>query len=115
MADEKGGSAVPPTSDAAPAWRVEATAEDHCYRFVNLRDHAAWRVVIHGVRGSTAPMAGHVGYGRGSFLRHLEPGVYRLRWDDTLSLLRLRTGERSRPERQSKSFEVPLDPNVQLI
>ncbi|WAJ45334.1 hypothetical protein OK015_02045 [Mycobacterium sp. Aquia_216] len=97
-----------PTSVTDPNWRVESTSEVHSYRFVNLQDHTAWRVIIHGENGFGVEISGHVSYGRGSFCQHLEPGSYWLTWDNTLSMLTPRVGEAPRPKLESPVFSVPL-------
>jgi hypothetical protein len=99
---------VNPTSVTGPNWRVESTSEVHSYRFTNLQDHSAWRVVIHGEDRFDVEISGHVSYGRGSFCQHLEPGSYRLTWDDTVSMLSPRLGEAPRPKLESAVFSVPL-------
>lgn len=99
---------VNPTSATDSNWRVETTSEVHSYRFVNLQDHTAWRVVIHGEDGFGVEISGHISYGRGSFCQYLEPGSYWLTWDNTVSMLSPRAGEAPRPKLESTVFSVPL-------
>lgn len=99
---------VNPTSVTGPNWRLESTSDVHSYRFVNLQDHSAWRVVIHGEDGFAVEISGHVSYGRGSFCQHLKPGSYWLTWDNTVSMLSPRAGEAPRSKLESAVFSVPL-------
>lgn len=97
-----------PNVDESMTWSVARSGdEEMLYRFTNLADHTAWRVLVCGEDGTDIEVPGHVGYARGWFEQSLPPGRYWLKWETTVAMLEPKPGEPARPPSRSMVFVVP--------
>lgn len=96
-------------TDTAAIWKVDRTEVEGSYRFTNLLDHTAWRVVVRRKNGESVAIPGHISYAQGTFEQRLAPGCYWLTWETTVELLAPRDGEPVRPALQSAPFVLPMD------